>query len=130
MSEPDTNTIPPDTDESTWREPRNRRGFLGFMGRVGIVAVGGVAGLVATQSAAEADGYCNYPRACCCLKHYPGSCPGSGSSYSCPSGWTKKTWACCTGGRWYGCGECVQSTSCWVGPWVCSEYWYIGPYGC
>jgi hypothetical protein len=106
---------------------RSRRGFLGLAGRVGVAVVGGMAGVLATGQGAKADGFCNYTPACCCLKHYPGSCPGSGSSHGCPpGGWVKKHWVCCSGLYMYGCGECVKSSSCWNGPYICSEYWRVG----
>lgn len=110
------------------RPGSSRRGFLRILGRVGVGVVGAAAGLTATQRPAAADGYCNRRPGCCCLKSRT-DCSGAGSpNYTCPSGWTKRSWTCCSGGTTYGCGECqVAGDSCWNGwHYICSTSWTAG----
>jgi len=107
----------------------NRRGFLRWTGRVGITSVGVLAGLTAVQPAAHAC----IAHACCCLIKPSGGCPGSGSGFTCPSGYTKRIWGCCQGGRDWGCGECTTASTCWgatTANTACSEHWSIGQTGC
>jgi hypothetical protein len=104
----------------------SRRGFLGFMGRLGVGVIGGMAGVATLEKPADAHGY-HY--SCCHLARSPGGCPGSGSSFTCPTGYNKRVWYCCRGVYLTGCGECTKSTSCWSGPYACSEYW-LTYFGC
>lgn len=109
--------------------PQSRRGFFGWMGRLGVGTIAVVAGVTATQQPAAADGFCNCTPFCCCLKTCD-SCSGSGPTFTCPSGWTKRMWFCCIGGnQFYGCGECQQGgTNCFNGTqYTCSEAWFEGP---
>lgn len=67
---------------------------------------------------------------CCLLARKDNECAYSGgdkSNYICPSGHVKAHWVCTEGTRQIGCGECVESpsTSCWVGDWACSIWWWI-----
>lgn len=107
----------------------SRRGFIRWAGRVGFTSVGVLAGLTATRQEARAC----YSAACCCLIRPSGGCPGSGSGFSCPSGYYKRIWGCCSGGRDWGCGECTKASSCWGATssnTACSEHWSIGLTGC
>lgn len=108
--------------------PQSRRWFLGWMSRLGVGAIAVVAGVTATQQPAAANGFCNCTPYCCCLKTCK-SCSGSGHTFTCPSGWTKRVWYCCiAGNHMYGCGECLKGgSSCWDGDeYTCSETWYAG----
>jgi hypothetical protein len=109
----------------------SRRRFLGWMGRLGTVVIGGIAGTGILQEPASARRL--YRWACCYLAFTPGGCPGSGSTFTCPSGWYKRWWSCCYGGIQRGCGECVKlrtdgkATTCLNAPdYKCSEGWTIG----
>jgi hypothetical protein len=109
----------------------SRRRFLGWMGRLGTVVIGGIAGAGILEETATARP--KYKWACCYLAFTPGGCPGSGSTFTCPSGWYKRQWTCCYGGLQRGCGECVKlypapkPTTCWDAPaFKCSEGWTIG----
>jgi len=107
----------------------SRRSFIRWTGRVGITSVGVLAGLTATQQPAFAC----YSAACCCLIRPPGSCAGSGAGFSCPSGYAKRIWGCCSGGREWGCGECTTASHCDYATTrntACSEHWSIGLTGC
>jgi hypothetical protein len=103
------------------RRGTSRRGFLGWMGRVGITVVGGIAGATALADPAMAC----IQAGCCCLAKSPGGCSGSGPTFRCPSGWYKRVWYCCGGGRLQGCGECQRgSGNCRQGgTYLCSEHW-------
>lgn len=115
----------------------SRRGFLGWAGRVGVTTIGAVAGLTATQATATADGRCNRTPFCCCLKR-TNDCAGTAAGFTCPSGWTKRTWNCCwfaspiSPGATYGCGECVKGgTNCFnATSFTCSKYWLVHPNRC
>jgi hypothetical protein len=113
----DSSTLEADVGSPPVRRT-NRRTFLVWTGRLGIGAVGGLASLTATARPAKA-----YTYGCCHLAKPAGGCPGSGCSFSCPSGYRKRTWGCCTSnGRVMVCGECTTGASCWSGTFKCSEY--------
>ena len=66
----------------------------------------------------------------CCFLATDKECPYSGgdkSLYTCPPGYIKHHWTCTEGTRMIGCGECAKSpsTTCWVGPFHCSIWWYM-----
>jgi hypothetical protein len=105
-----------------------RRGFLGLLGRLGLGVVGGMAGVAATGEVASANprppcGSGLHQAACCCLVFPPGGCPGPPPNSSCPSGSSKRTWGCCSGGRFYQCIECTSGSNCKSGHFRCSEVW-------
>jgi hypothetical protein len=105
-----------------------RRGFLGLLGRVGLGVVGGLAGVSAASEAAHANprppcGGGLHQAACCCLVYPPGGCPGIPPNSSCPSHSYKRTWGCCSGGRFYQCIECTSGSNCKSGTFRCSEVW-------
>lgn len=77
--------------------------------------------VVAPPTKADASG--TYNVGCCHLAKPNGGCPGSGSSYSCPSGYYKRVWYCCYSGRLWGCGECTSGATCYDPSWACSEAW-------
>ena len=96
------------------------------------LVVGGIAGATATAESAAAHPRppCRaglYAAGCCCLAKPPGSCPGSGTSHTCPPGppgppdYHKETWGCCAGGRFYICSECTTGGDCKTGKFACSE---------
>jgi len=63
----------------------------------------------------------------CCGLASTTTCPGSGSSFTCPEGYNRMYWYCCHFGRVVGCGECTTSTvDCYEGEFVCSEGWSTG----
>lgn len=82
---------------------------------------GGAAALASRPETASAT----YNVACCTLAKPNGSCPGGSGlgGFSCPSGYTKRYWYCCYGGRLWGCGECTKASTCWAGPFACSKAW-------
>lgn len=109
-------------DEQAQRPGTSRRGFLGWAGRMGMVAVGAIAGATVFQEAAQA-----YTFYCCGLAKPPGGCPGSGSSFTCPSPYRKRLWECCrSDGRVVFCGECTTGSTCHTGTFYCSEGWVSG----
>lgn len=70
-----------------------------------------------------------YPAGCCYLA-CPNSCSGTGSNFTCPSGYNKKTWTCCDGGgqRVRYCGECTTGSTCSErAHFHCSETWTQNP---
>ena len=90
--------------------PVARRGVLGMLSRGGIVMVAALAGVVATSGTAQAHG-CRHV-ACCHLAKC-NDCTRNGCNFSCPSGWTKRSWSCVAGARPILCGECQQGgTNC------------------
>jgi hypothetical protein len=71
-----------------------------------------------------------YQVGCCNLACPQGSCPGSGSTHTCPSGFHKKAWSCCdSGGTLHReCSECNDGSVCDVATeWVCSESFLANP---
>jgi len=117
-------------DGQMFRETPSRRGFIGGFARIGAAVVGGIAGMSLMTDSAEAVGSNCYRYGCCCLAKPPGGCPGSGSSYSCPSGWYRKYWTCVVSGIGYYCGECQsRNQSCTNksgNTYLCSEYQRFG----
>jgi len=94
-------------------EPVARRGVLGMLSRGGLVMVAALAGVVATSGTAQAHG-CRHV-ACCHLARC-NNCARQGCDFSCPSGWTKRSWGCVAGARPILCGECQKGgTNCWNG---------------
>jgi hypothetical protein len=106
----------------------SRRGFLGRFAGASAAVIGGIAGLSLTKGEAEATPCHVY--GCCCLAHPPGGCPGSGTTYSCPSGWYRKYWTCVVNGIGYYCGECQSRnqdcTNKTGNTYLCSEYQRFG----
>ena len=100
-------------------EPQSRRKFAGFLTKTALGVVAGVAGLL---SAKPAKAYYNY--ACCCLAKSPS---GGYCAYNCwryaSSGYHSTSWNCRDAGITWTCFECASGTSCWSGPWLCSDYW-------
>lgn len=96
-----------------------RRGALGLLSRGGIVMVAALAGVVATSGSARAQ-VCREP-ACCHLASCD-DCAQHGCDFSCPDGWTKRSWGCVAGARPILCGECQHGgTDCWTGDeYACS----------
>lgn len=113
---------------NTSGQTTSRRRFLHWMGRLGTVVVGSIAGAGILQESATGAVQPKYAWACCSLAYPPGGCPGSGSTFTCPSGgWVKRWWVCCYGGLQRGCGECMKGgTTCHNGTsYICSEGWTI-----
>ena len=100
--------------KSNYTESIRRR--LPAYGLAVVAAVGAV--LIGARPAAA------YP-VCCDLAYGAYTCPGTGSNYTCPSGYYKQEWTCYEGGHYYGCGECTNGGSCWTGTWICSAYYVI-----
>jgi hypothetical protein len=98
-----------------------RASFLARLRRVGTIVVGGIAVTWIDAPSAFAAPYC-------CSLAYPngpwcGGRPGL-NFQSCPSGYHKQEWSCCWGTHLFYCEECTQSrTTCWNGPWKCSNYY-------
>ncbi len=117
-------------DGQLFTETPSRRGFFGRFARVGAVVVGGIAGLSLMNGEAEAVGTNCYRYGCCCLAKPPGGCPGSGTTYSCPSGWYRKYWTCVVNGIGYYCGECQSRNQACTNKsgnsYLCSEYQRFG----
>lgn len=113
MAVPDT---APDNDGTI--EPITRRGVLGALSKGGIVMVAALAGVAATSGNARAQ-TCDV--ACCHLARC-NECAQQGCDFSCPDGWTKRSWGCVAGARPITCGECQQGgTSCHDGnDYLCS----------
>lgn len=121
-----------------------RSSFLRWGGKVGLGLVGAVTAAVKSPplalaapapSAAGARpmtaSHCwpntgPFAVGCCALacpsSHY---CSGTGSSYTCPSGYNKKQWSCCdSDGRVRFCGECTTGGNCTeLATFICSETW-------
>lgn len=87
---------------------------------LGKLALGFVAFLAAMGTTA-----CSHPWSCCeparpdrrCRNVYP-----SGTGFRCPSGYYKRGWYCCDGSAIWACWECTPASSCWVGPFACSDW--------
>ncbi|HEY7486703.1 MAG TPA: twin-arginine translocation signal domain-containing protein [Streptosporangiaceae bacterium] len=101
-----------------------RRGFLKRASGIGAAVVGWLAVTWAdSPSAFAAPG--------CCDLRYPNGpwCGGTkgrdGSGWSCPSGYTKRYWSCHTAHFYYTCWECTKGSTCWSGPWKCSNYFVV-----
>lgn len=109
-------------EQEGWSADSDRRGFLGWVGRLGVVAVGAIAGAGVLERPADA-----YTYHCCTLARPPGGCPGSGSGFTCPSGYYRRVWGCCrSDGRYVFCGECTTGSTCHTGSFYCSEGWVSG----
>ncbi|MFJ2029145.1 hypothetical protein [Streptosporangium sp. NPDC087985] len=119
----------PGLDEPGYQRADRRR-FLGWMGKVGVTTIGVVASLAATSKTAEAANW-----ACCSLALPNTFCKtNSSAQYICPTGYTMKTWTCCSGSapfqRRYACGECTKGSNCSTGPFICSAGWTVNANGC
>jgi hypothetical protein len=95
----------------------------GVLGRFAGFSAGVFAGLAAAGMRSDPAFAANW--ACCSLARPDKTCAGAGSSFTCPRGYHKKIWYCCsTSGRIVGCGECTTSTvDCRHGNFYCSEGW-------
>ncbi len=107
--------------ESAAPEAPSRRRFLRRASGVGAAVVGAIA-VTWTDAPAALAGNLG-----CCDLAYPNGpwCGGHRgmSNFSCPSGYHKTAWYCNIGNDGYGCYECSKSsTSCYGGPWACSNY--------
>ena len=108
-------------------DPSDRRRFLRRLTGFGAGVVGAIAVTFADAPSASA-----YTYGCCDLvRNTPCGGHWNTSSFSCPSGYTKRYWSCCCGYFIYHCYECTKGSSCYYGPYAyCSNYWayYLG--GC
>ncbi len=102
-----------------------RRTFVGLLSRAGIAMVAATAALVSRSARPAAAEMGCYVYGCCCLAFPPGGCPGSGPSHTCPAGYTKRQWLCCSAGqtKMRACSECTTGSSCYTPTWACSETW-------
>lgn len=119
-----TSKTPGETFLSREAEP-DRRGFFRRASAIGAAVVGGIAVTWADAPTALASPLC------CELAHPNGPwCGGSQglSSFSCPSGYSKRYWTCAYASCEIGCYECAKGSNCWTGPWSCSN-WKILVYG-
>ncbi|MGH3912404.1 MAG: hypothetical protein ACRDTC_03175 [Pseudonocardiaceae bacterium] len=90
--------------------PVTRRGALGMLSRGGIIVVAALAGLAATSGTARAQ-ECQV--ACCNLARCDSECTQQSCDFSCPDGWTKRSWGCVAGTKQILCGECQHGgTDC------------------
>jgi hypothetical protein len=127
-----TQTLDPVEAEGLSGPLVGRPTFLRWLSRAGIGVVAATATVIARapgRAGANPVPPCHpdlVQRGCCCLFYEPGGCPGAGSSHTCPSGFTKKTWTCCQSIVLYHCSECVGGASCKEGPFACSEVWTSG----
>lgn len=117
------------TIEPVMDSPPASSGLLGWLSRLGIATLTVGAVILRRPSGATADSVWNWWH-CCQLKHPRGSCGGGGASHSCPYGGVKRTWTCCEGLDLYFCSECTNQSSCFYGPWYCSEAWGSTTMGC
>ena len=118
----DAHVFPPTAAEDEKRSTRRRLTRLSLLGAA---VVGAIARTWADAPDAGATPYC-------CDLYYPngpwcGGSPGTGN-FTCPSGYYKRDWTCCAPAGLVTCWECTKSTTCWAGPYACSNY-SIGP-GC
>jgi hypothetical protein len=97
----------------------DRRRFLRRASAIGAAVVGGLAATWADAPSAQASPFC-------CELRYPNGpfCGGSQgtNNFSCPSGYTKRYWTCGYMSCEFGCYECAKGSSCWNGPWYCSNW--------
>lgn len=66
---------------------------------------------------------------CCLLARKDKECDwvGTKANYTCPEGSHRQWWYCCDGTQQIACAECTENeTTCWVGPYHCSIFWYTG----
>jgi hypothetical protein len=117
----------PGSDEAPGRdEVPGRRKFFTRASGLGAAVVGAIALTWTDAPAAVAL----YNVGCCGLAtHTP--CGGhwnNDGNFNCPSGTTKKFWACYTSGGFflYHCWECDNGSNCFNGSvYKCSNYWDI-----
>lgn len=108
------------TVEAEVAEKPTRRGFLGTLTKAALGIVAGVAGLWSSTESAWAHGY-HY--VCCHLAkpHSGGYC-----AYNCwklySEGYRERSWTCTYGSTLYYCFECTKGSTCWYGPFYCSDY--------
>jgi hypothetical protein len=96
-----------------------RRRFLRRLGGLGGATVAAIAVTWADAPAAFAAPYCcdlRYPNGPWCGNTHPNS------NFTCPSGYYKRVWYCTYGQVFLSCYECAAGSSCWNGPWYCSNY--------
>lgn len=98
---------------------QDRRGFLWRASAIGAAVVGGIAATWTDAPSAAAAPLC-------CDLEYPNGpfCGGTQgtNSFSCGSGYTKRYWTCGYLSCEIGCYECTKGSSCWSGPWACSNW--------
>jgi hypothetical protein len=102
----------------------DRRRFLTRVSGVGAAVVGAIAFTWLDDGTASAATPCNGNYLCCDLAHPNGPyCGGhiGTSSFSCPSGYSKRFWTCCCQECCVDCYECAKGSSCFDGPWACSN---------
>ena len=99
-------------DAQTESLPQSRRGFMGWAGRSSLGIAGFFASVLSRPAAVAAhDQDCTLA-----LPHNP-NC-----GYNCwrYSGYSMKYWTSPSGHNY--CLECTQSSSCWFGPFLCSQW--------
>lgn len=71
---------------------------------------------------------------CCSLACQNIECPYTGgdkSTFTCPPNYHRTMWTCFDGTRQIACGECsCNSTTCYIGPFACSIWYYTGGTKC
>ena len=100
-------------------EVLDRGGFIRRIGSIGAAVVGAIAITWKDAPVAEAAPYC------CNLAHPNGPwCGGTKGtcSFSCPSGYHKVYWSCTYSRSVFSCYECAAGSTCYSGPWACSNY--------
>jgi hypothetical protein len=97
-----------------------------------VLGVGAVLfGALAARGTTAANASCHI-WTCCCLASYNTCGATSYGNFYCPSGWSKRTWYCCSGLDLVGCGECVKGgTTCQnADSFTCSYGWIARRGGC
>lgn len=105
-------------------EEPDRRRFLRRASGIGAAFVSAIAVTWADSPAASAK-KCDGNVGCCILANpngpWCGGHPGTGK-FKCPEGYYKRYWTCCCEDCCFDCYECGAKSSCFEGPWACSNF--------
>ena len=108
---------PIDNTETETVDPTQSSGRKFAVGALAMVAA--LSQMVRKAPAAEAGLWSP-----CCNLGSNTPCSGSCGYYSCPGG-SFHAWYCYSGNRIIGCGECNPGSSCYGGPYYCSNWWDV-----